>query len=228
MHWLKQLFKERVAQKGEDYQVTGYDVVSNASMQNINIAKTALEKSLKSAGNDGLDEFLARLALTTQSETLDDKERVLKFQAYKEALIDYPKDLLDNFAKEWTKSHKFFPKPAEIIEIIDPEYQQRLMKLNAIQEAIERSKSTKLTQSSKLSDLQTIWIKTKEELRNWDAFMTKHWFDRLIVSNKEKGLVTIRANSSFEQEWVATKYLDKILTTWQKFDPSTTQIEVTL
>lgn len=227
-HWLEQLFKERTVQRGEDYQVVGYDVVSGIPMQNINIARVSVEKSLRTIDNLGLDQFLMKLWLTTQAENLGEHERTLKFQAYKEILVNYPNDLLDSFAKAWPQSHKFFPKTAEIIEAIDPEFQQRKMKLKALEDEIARSKSTKIAQSQKLGDLQTIWIKTKEELRKWDAFMVKQWFDPLIVAKKEGSIVTLRANSSFELEWVGTKYLDKIADTWIKIDPSTTQIEVTL
>lgn len=228
-HWLEQLFKERTVQRGEDYHVIGYDVVSGVPVRNISIAKATISQSLRTPGNDGLDQIISRLWFATQSENLGDKERALKFQVYKEALVDYPKDLLEEFSKTWPPTHKFFPKIAEIIEVIKPEHQQRLMQLKALDEAIERDRTTKIGQSEKLGDLQTTWIKTKEHLReHWDAFMVRQWFNPLVVSNKESCKVTLRANSSFEREWVSTKYLDKLLNAWQKFDPATTQIEVTL
>lgn len=228
MPWLEQIFKENIGQNSDDYVISSYQVDSNIPMQNLSIARAHIEKSLNPIGSSNLKAELTRLSLLTISKAMGDDEQALLYQAFGEVLVDLPRDLVETTLRSWASKNKFFPPLAEITQQIEEEHRLRKLKLEAIDNAIKRKSELKITQSAKIGDLQTIWIKTKEELHNWDAFMTKHWFDRLIVSKKEGSVVTIRANSSFEQEWVATKYLDKILTTWQKFDPSTTQIEVTL
>lgn len=227
MPWLEQIFKENIGGVPDAYTVLSYSVDSGIPLQNLNIARAQIEKSLNPIGSGNLKAELTRLSLVTISKAMGDDEQALLYQAFGEALVNLPKDLVETALRSWPSKNKFFPPLAEINQQIEEEHRLRKLKLEAIDNAIKRKSELKIAQSSKLGDLQTIWIKTKEELRKWDAFMVKQWFDPLIVSKKEGGKVTLRANSSFELEWVGTKYLDKIADAWIKIDPSTTQIEVT-
>ena len=95
--WLEQIFKEKLSERQDengDYSLAGYSIQKDLTVQQLNVARLALEKSIAPAKTEELKAELMRLQLMTMARQLGENERALQYTAFGEELKKYPADLV--------------------------------------------------------------------------------------------------------------------------------------
>ena len=226
--WLEQIFKENLSERqgdNGDYKLVGYSVQGDLNAQQLNVASMALEKSIAPAKTDELKSELMRLQLLTMSRNLGENEKALQYTAFGEELKKYPADLVRDALRMWPTKSKFFPAFQEVLELIEPEFKSRLMKLEAVDQAIKNLNVKKISQSDNHSNL----INVKASFRaSHGNVMANTWIEKLRFVSRTDNTIKIQAESAFHKDWIKNKYLDDILFFWKKNDNSVEKLEVVL
>lgn len=226
--WLEQIFKENLSERqgdNGDYKLVGYSVQGDLNAQQLNVARLALEKSIAPAKTDELKSELMRLQLLTMARQLGENERALQYTAFGEELKKYPADLVRDALRMWPTKSKFFPAFQEVLELIEPEFKIRLMKLEAVDQAIKNLNVKKISQSDNHSNL----INVKASFRaSHGNVMANTWIEKLRFVSRTDNTIKIQAESAFHKDWIKNKYLDDILFFWKKNDNSVEKLEVVL
>ena len=226
--WLEQIFKENLSERqgdNGDYKLVGYSVQGDLNAQQLNVARLALEKSIAPAKTDELKSELMRLQLLTMSRNLGENEKALQYTAFGEELKKYPADLVRDALRMWPTKSKFFPAFQEVLELIEPEFKSRLMKLEAINRALNSFNVPKISQSTDHEN----FMKVKADFRRVNGnVMADCWIEKTRFFSKKENTINLRADNSFTREWVKDKYASQILGLWQKYDASINRLEVIL
>lgn len=226
--WLEQIFKEKLSERQDengDYSLAGYSIQKDLTVQQLNVAKLALEKSIAPAKTEELKAELMRLQLLTMARQLGEAEKALQYTAFGEELKKYPADLVRDSLRMWPTKSKFFPAFQEVLELIEPEFKIRLMKLEAVDQAIKNLNVKKISQSDNHSNL----INVKASFRaSHGNVMANTWIEKLRFVSRTDNTIKIQAESAFHKDWIKNKYLDDILFFWKKNDNSVEKLEVVL
>ena len=189
------------------------------------MAKLALEKSIAPAKTEELKAELMRLQLLTMARQLGEAEKALQYTAFGEELKKYPADLVRDSLRMWPTKSKFFPAFQEVLELIEPEFKIRLMKLEAVDQAIKNLNVKKISQSDNHSNL----INVKASFRaSHGNVMANTWIEKLRFVSRTDNTIKIQAESAFHKDWIKNKYIDDILFFWKKNDNSVEKLEVVL
>ena len=226
--WLEQIFKEKLSERQDengDYSLAGYSIQKDLTVQQLNVAKLALEKSIAPAKTDELKAELMRLQLLTMARQLGEAEKALQYTAFGEELKKYPADLVRDSLRMWPTKSKFFPALQEVLSMIEPEFKARSMKLEAVNQEINRLAVPKISQSTDHEN----FMKVKADFRRINGnVMANNWIEKTRFFSKKENTINLRADNSFTREWVKDKYASQILGLWQKYDASINRLEVIL